>query len=421
MAMWKGGGPIDASIAEIRRAVALAPAVPSLRHNLATLLASRGDIAPAAAEFREALRLKPDDTMAFYGLTQNHRFVEHEPLLDQMTALHGQTGLGDGPREFLAYGLAKAYDDLGVADKAMSYALEANRLGARPWDLAGEAAALEELAELARLDAFRRARSSGHPSRAPLFIVGMPRSGTTLVEAVLSRHPAVLTRGEASGLPNIENAALARLNPSRRRIGRHQLILDLDRDWLAARAETLLRQATAGASLAPHVITDKLPENAVRLGLAARLFPNARVVHVRRHPLDVGVSNFFQRFSHGQGYSNRLDWTGIRTRQIAESMAIWKRAIDLPILDLSYERFVEDPEGQARRLLDFAGLEWTPDVLEPQRTARAVLTASQWQVRQPIYRGSVARWKRYEPWLGPMIEAMGGFEWIDREAAAGLG
>jgi hypothetical protein len=141
------------------------------------------------------------------------------------------------------------------------------------------------------------------------------------------------------------------------------------------------------------------------------------VIHVRRHPLDTGVSNFFQRFAAGQGFSTRLDWIGVRTRQVADSMAVWKTALDLPILDVGYEALVGDPEAGARRILDFAGLSWTPDVLEPQKAKRSVLTASQWQVRQPIYRGSVARWKRYEAWLAPMIEAMGGTDWVEKEAA----
>ena len=116
-------------------------------------------------------------------------------------------------------------------------------------------------------------------------------------------------------------------------------------------------------------------------------------------------------------FSTRLDWIGTYTRQIADSMAVWKRTLDLPILDVGYEQLVADPETQARRLIAFAGLDWDPRCLEPQRTQRSVLTASQWQVRQPIYRGSVDRWRRYEPWLGPMIDAMGGFDWIDREVA----
>ena len=418
MANWKAGGDIDQSIAEMRRAVELAPEVASIRHNLATLLASRGDSEAATEQFREALRIKPDDTVAFYGLTQNFKFREDSRLLNSMVALYSDPALEQGPREFLAYGLAKAFDDLGVPYKAIAYAMEANKLGARPFDIAGENAALDELKELARLDAFRKARDSGHPTRAPLFIVGMPRSGTTLVESILSRHRDVAAQGETGEVAAIEDMAYARLGAAGRRMNRHELILQLDRDWLAAQAEAVMKRAATRFSSAFKVITDKMPENAVRLGLIKRLFPHARIIHVRRHPLDVGVSNFFQRFSDGQGYSTRLDWIGVRTRQIADSMAIWKQALDLDILDVSYEKLVTDTEAEARRLVAFTGLDWDPACLEPQRTSRSVLTASQWQVRQPIYRRSMARWKRYEPWLGPMIEAMGGFEWIDREVAA---
>jgi tetratricopeptide (TPR) repeat protein len=418
MAHWKNGGDIASSLGEMRRAVSLAPNVASIRHNLATLLASRGDVDGASAEFREALRIKPDDTMAFYGLTQNHKFRQREALLEAMTVLDADPRLEPARREFLDYGLAKAFDDLNVPDRAIAYAMAANRLGARPWDLVGEAAALEELGQVAERDAFRSAPNSRHPSHAPLFVVGMPRAGTTLVEAILARHPDVFALGESSQIPEVEQAAYFQFNPTHRPIGRQELTLRLDRDWLAARAEAAMKRAIAGAGRAFTVLADKLPENAVRLGLIARLFPNARVVHVRRHPLDTGVSNFFQRFSHGQGFSTRLDWTGARIRQIADSMAIWKRALDLPILDLSYEQLVDHPEDQSRRLVEFAGLDWTDACLEPQNLERSVLTASQWQVRQPINRGSVARWRRYEQWLGPMIEAMGGFAWIDREVAA---
>ncbi len=418
MANWKAGGGIDQSIAEMERAVTLAPEVASIRHNLATLLASRGDSEAATAQFREALRIKPDDTVAFYGLTQNFKFREDSQLVNSMVALHGDPALDPAAREFLAFGLAKVFDDLGVPYKAITYAMEANKLGERPFEIGREGAALDELKELARLDAFRKARDSGHPTRAPLFIVGMPRSGTTLVESILSRHPDVVAQGETGEVAEIEEMAYARLGAAGRRLNRHELMLQLDRDWLAAQAEAMMKRAAARFSSPFKIITDKMPENAVRLGLIKRLFPHARIVHVRRHPLDVGVSNFFQRFSAGQGYSNRLDWIGIRTRQIADSMAIWKQALDLEILDVSYEKLVTDTEMEARRLVAFAGLDWDPACLEPQRTSRSVLTASQWQVRQPIYRRSMARWMRYEPWLGPMIEAMGGFEWIDREVEA---
>jgi hypothetical protein len=196
------------------------------------------------------------------------------------------------------------------------------------------------------------------------------------------------------------------------------MMLDLDRDWLRTNAEIWMQHVKARAKRSFKIVTDKLPENAVRLGLIKRLFPNARVVHVRRHPLDTGVSNFFQRFSSGQGFSTRLDWIGTRTRQVADSMEIWKRALDLPILDVSYEKLVADPEPEARRLVAFAGLDWTDACLTPEKVTGSVRTASQWQVRQPINVASVARWTRYEPWLGPMIEAMGGMSWVEKEVAA---
>lgn len=416
MARWKNGGDIVLSIADMRRAATLAPAVAAIRHNLATLLASHGDVDEAAQEFLEALRIKPDDTLAFYGLTQNSRFAEETDLIRAMVALDRDPRLDPSRREFLNYGLAKVYDDLRDPERAMAYATEANRLGQRPWNRAAEDAALEELRELARLDAFRRSEGSGNSSAAPLFIVGMPRSGTTLVEAILARHPNAFAQGESNAIPQIELEGYTRLR-AQRAAGRHEVALQLGPDWLAAQAERVLRNAEARAGRPFGIVIDKMPENALRLGLIARLFPNARVVHVRRHPLDAGVSNFFQRFSSGQGFSTRLDWIGARTRQTADAMAVWKSALDLPFLDLSYEKLVADPEGQSRRLVEFAGLSWDPACLEPQRLERSVLTASQWQVRQPIYRGSVARWKRYEPWLAPMVEAMGGFDWIDREVA----
>ena len=418
MANWKNEGDIGASIEEMRRAVTAAPMEASIRHNLATLLASAGDVEGAAREFGAALQIKPDDTLAFYGLTQNQRFRDETDLVRAMVVLDKTPALDKARREFLNYGLAKVYDDLGVADRAIGYALEANTLGARPYDIAGEGHALDQLTELAGLDAFRRARDSGHPSTAPLFIVGMPRSGTTLVEAILARHPDVVSLGESMLMHELEAVAFQRVANTRPSAGRrHAVMLDLDRDWLRAKAEIWMQHVTGRAKGPFKVVTDKLPENAIRLGLIKRLFPKARVVHVRRHPLDTGVSNFFQRFSSGQGFSTRLDWIGTRTRQVADSMEIWKRALDLPILDISFEKLVADPDTEARRLVAFAGLEWNDACLTPEKANRSVLTASQWQVRQPINAASVARWTRYEPWLSPMIDAMGGMAWVEKEAS----
>ncbi|MDO8359210.1 MAG: sulfotransferase [Devosia sp.] len=410
MAIWRGRGDDAQAIGELKRAVELAPNESSLRHNLGVLLTSSGEVEAAAQQYREALRLKPDDTLAFWGLGLNHRFGQEDELIRSMVALHADVSLEKLRREFLAFGLAKAFDDLSVPERAMDYALEANRLGARPWDAAGAERALAEITAVVGDDAFRRARSSGHPTRAPLFIVGMNRSGTTLVESILARHPEVLALGESPQIVSAERDARLRRDAAGRPA-------ELGRDWLAARAEGLVRGWAVQAQRPFRIVTDKLPENALRLGLVRQLFPRARVIHMRRHPLDVGVSNFFQRFGEGQGFSTRLDWIGLYTRQVADSMAVWRRGLDLEVLEVSYEALVADPEPEIRRIARFAGPDWSDALLTPEQSTRAVKTASQWQVRQPINSGSVGRWKRYEPWLGPMIEAMGGFAWVDRYVA----
>ncbi len=410
MAQWGVLGENAQSLADMRRAVELAPDVSALRHNFGKVLTEAGRVDEAAAHFRAALALNPRDALAFWGLTQNSRMRDAD-LVGAMEALHGDATVAGLEREFLAYGLAKAFDDLGEPEKAMAYATEGNRLIGRPWNPAGGDARLAELRQLADADAFRSYKKSGHPTRAPLFIVGMPRSGTTLIETILARHKDVLALGESRQIALAHDAA------DRFRVaGQIDVSARLGRDWLKARAEILVRDWTKRRS-GFAVVTDKMPDNAFALGLIWQLFPRARVIYARRHPLDVGVSNYMIRFANGHGFTTRLDWIGVRSRHLAETMDVWKRALDLPILDVHYERLVAEPEAEIRRMVDFAGLDWTDDFLTPEQATRSVGTASQWQVRQPIYTSSVARWKRYEPWLGPMIEAMGGQAWIDAQTA----
>lgn len=410
MAQWEVMGDNPQSIADMAKAVETAPDVSALRHNFGNLLSQSGRVEEAAAQYREALRLKSDDAMAFWGLAQNSRMSEG-PLVDAMERLYRDPAVPASTREFLAYGLAKVFDDIGVPEKAITYAMEGNRLIGRPWSPALMEATVAELRKRADADAFRKAKRSGHPSRAPVFIVGMPRSGTTLIETILSRHPAVLPLGESKQIARASAEAARFTAPGAIDFGER-----LGRDWLKAQAETIAR-GWARRSSSFSLVTDKMPDNALALGLIGQLFPNARIIYARRHPLDVGVSAFLMRFSQAHGFTTRLDWIGLRSRYLAEMMEIWRRATDLPILDVHYERLVSDPEPEIRRLVAFVGLDWTDDFLTPEQSERSVRTASQWQVRQPIYQTSVARWKRYEPWLGPMIEAMGGFGWIEAQTA----
>jgi hypothetical protein len=187
-------------------------------------------------------------------------------------------------------------------------------------------------------------------------------------------------------------------------------------EYFTRNAAAVVKRVEAAAQRPFEVFTDKLPENTQRLGLIAKVFPKARIVYVRRHALDCCLSNLFQRFALGHGFAFRQDLLGERYRQVAETMQLWKRALDLDIMEVSYEALVADPEPNIRRLVAFAGLDWNDACLTPERADRKIMTASQYQVKQPINRQSVDRWRDYEKWIAPLVAALGGLDWIETEA-----
>ena len=407
MADWELGRPVVASISLLERAVALAPTNAPLWHNLATLQASRGDMDAACTGFERALDINPADTRAFFSLAQNRRFGPGDPRLQHMLGLYSAGTLDRGALEFLCFGLAKVYADLGNISRSMHFCIEANWLAGRGWDSQRERLRLQAIRDMAEHGDFARGPSR-QPGPAPVFIVGMPRSGTTLVEAMLSRHPDVHAMGETKHIFDLD----------RQLIGHNQSRLpELDRDKARAAAETTLKAMRHGSPPHARIVTDKTPKNAFHIGLIARLFPGARIIHVRRHPLDCGLSNLMTRFTGGQGFSFRQNDLGERIRQTAEVMTIWRRLDLLPILDVSYDLLVADPEVQGRRMIDFLGLGWDASCLSPEQASGQVRTASQFQVRQKIHRGSVGRHLPYREWLDPLVEALGGDAWIEAEVA----
>jgi len=418
MCRWQLGIEPESCLADLRRAVQMAPDEAQIHHNLATVLASEGQIEEADTHFFRALELKPDDAEAFYGLSQNYRFTEETDLVRSMLAYYSSGQFTPRAREYACFGLAKAFSDLGQVDRAMHFCLEGNWLAQRPYDAEVPRANLAELRGLAGRDAFRKVAAGGlAPSATPLFIVGMPRSGTTLVETILARHSAVFAGGETTLMLEVERALF---NWCQQELGYaggpYGMLAKIPPDYFARNAEAVMRRVEAAAGEPGFAaFTDKLPENTQRLGLIARLFPNARVIYVRRHPLDCCLSNLFQHFARGNGFAFSQTLLGERYRQVAETMELWRGALDLPILDVSYETLTAEPEPAIRRILDFAGLGWESACLSPEQARRRIMTASQYQVRQAINRNSVDRWRAYEPWLQPLIAALGGIEWVEAE------
>jgi hypothetical protein len=245
---------------------------------------------------------------------------------------------------------------------------------------------------------FREVIHWGNASELPVFVVGMPRSGTTLIEQIAASHSLVFGAGELSELRQI-GQKMAAHNRTRVRMA------DWDPMHTRRLADAHVKHLRTLGGEATRVI-DKLPDNVFMLGLIAALFPGARVIIVERDPRDCCLSNYFQFFTHGNLFSLDLYDCGVRARETARLIRHWQTVLPLRLLTIKYETLVDDLEGQVRQLIDFLGLEWEAACLDFHRTERTVNTPSQWQVRQPIYNRSVGRWRHYERFLEPLFAAL---------------
>lgn len=244
--------------------------------------------------------------------------------------------------------------------------------------------------------------ASGCDSELPVFVVGMPRSGTSLVEQILGRHPAIRPCGERRDIYRLPR----RLSNGDAERHWPEVLERVDRQTLASIARDYLDGGRAGDADCLR-LTDKLPGNYINLGLIQLLFPGARVIYCRRDPMDTGLSCFQQNFrSKGMDFARDLRHIGLRQQACWRLMAHWSEALSLPIHVVDYETLVEDSENVSRGLVDFLGLPWDQACLDFHLSDRLVQTASYEQVRRPIYRSSVGRWKNYARWLAPLKAAL---------------
>ncbi len=426
LALWNTTQQSKEPLELIRRSMKLAPNMPHMHHNIASVLSSVDEINEAVDHYKRALELKPDYAEAYFNLSGVYKFQSGDPLIGQMQTLYARNNLKGLEQEFLVFALSKAMNDTAQYHEAFHFALEAAHLKKLNYKTGPLENSLAETRKFLNAKNMKRrnnvkgqegGQDGGQETDAPIFIVGMARSGTTLTETILSRHSDVFAAGE---LPMIGS-----INAQMRQFAKTQLGFEgnfsgylplMPANHFTDAGASCLKFVKERAGGQDFVrFTDKMPQNVFHLGLIAKMFPNARIIHIKRHPLDTCVSCFFQRFRFGHEYSYQLDWLGHYYRQYALTMRHWKRVLDLPILEMRYEDLVTDPQGQSKKLVEFAGLEWNKDCLNPQDSSRNVLTASRWQVRQPIYTSSLDRWKRYEPYLQPLVDALGGWGWIEKQ------
>ena len=319
--------------------------------------------------------------------------------------------LPEKQRAYIAFAAAKVFDDLGLHDKAFPLWIEDNALvrARLDYDQAKEIESYRRLEQVFTSEFVARHRTSGIASALPIFIVGMPRSGTTLIEQIIASHTAVTAGGELHDFGRAVNAVAEDFQKTHRRADFRypDFLADFEpRDFAA-----IGNAYVAGLSarwLGSQRITDKMPANYLHAGIIHLALPNARIIHARRNPVDVCVSCFSKFFAGAVNFSYDLKELGIAYSEYEKTMAHWRRVLPPgTILDVDYESVISNTEAEIRRILNFCGLDWDDRVLEYYKTERSVRTASATQVRQPIYRTSVERWRNYEAYLGPLLEALG--------------
>ncbi|HSQ72021.1 MAG TPA: sulfotransferase, partial [Rubrivivax sp.] len=380
-------GRIHESVRELEAALACNPRYLPALLNLGNVCEQRGDRDRARQCYEEALRVDPTQALALSRLPNLQTLRDAEdPLIARLDAALHQAGRSPAECADLGFGLGKALDDVGRYDEAFAAYQAANQAsrdagGGVRYDAAAHERFVDRLIAAFACPAARPASSAG--CAPPIFICGMFRSGSTLIEQVLASHAGVTAGGELDLLP-----ALAR---------RH---LPPDGAWPVLGDPAAL-QALAGGYLdavaqrfpGAATLTDKRPDNFLYIGLIKTLFPDARIVHTRRNPLDNCLSVYFLHLSHAMPYALDLQDTAHWYRQHERLMAHWQALYGADIHTVDYDAFVVDPEPALIELLDFCGLDWDPACLSFHESRQVVQTASLWQVRQPLYQRASGRWR----------------------------
>jgi tetratricopeptide (TPR) repeat protein len=388
-----------------RRAVSVAPDNAQCRFNLATALVGLGEWDAAEAELEACIALAPGYWNPHLSVAQLRRQTPEQNHLHRLLPLLSHNAEDVDARTYLNMALAKEYEDLAEYPRAFDHLVQAKtaaRQRVSYWT--GEDERLFEL--IMRSFPQAHPEPAGDPSDEPIFVVGMPRSGTTLVERILSSHPDVHGAGElqnfAEALQRVSGhqgsfiadpAAMATLH--------HLDWKQLGTDYIAS-----TRPATGHTSR----FVDKLPHNFLFIGFIARALPNARIVCLRRDPVDTCLSNFRQLFEPDSphfGYSFDLLDTGRYYLLFDRLMNHWKRVAPGRVLEVSYESLIGSQESTTRDLLEFCGLPWHEACLHFENHTAPVSTLSATQVRFPIYRSAIGRWRRYAPQLKPLLDLLG--------------
>lgn len=391
----------------LSRAITLRPDLAVLHYHLGRTLIALGQLDEARRAFEQAVMLQPRNAGFHRALATTKRFGRSDPQLAALEALAAEVHTLDEDNQIeLHFALGKACCDLGEDERAFEHLVRGNRLKRRRL-IYDEDAALQTF-EALKIEfssgTMRQKASLGHPCATPVFIVGMPRSGSTLIEQILASHPGVFGAGEISTFGDLAR----RLFTAAPGLDFSEVVRRLTAEQLHRLGEEYCATLQALSPAATRIV-DKLPANFMLVGLIHLALPKARLIHTVRDPLDTCLSCFAGHFEGAQAPFYDLGELGRHFRAYQSLMEHWHAVLPAGVLlDVQYEQVVEDLESQARRLVRHCGLEWDAACLRFNLNPRPVATASAAQVRQPIYRDSVGRARRYLHRLQPLVEALNG-------------
>jgi tetratricopeptide (TPR) repeat protein len=390
------------ALAMMERSLVLQPKVAAFHHNIARVYSRTGQIEKAISHYKEAIRLKPDYAEAYYGLVDCFSCKGETELLQKIEALLLNKSLTTEQQCNLHFAAGKICADSARYDEAFSHYSQGNSLKNVTFNMPEYQLSVEQIIQFFNHDFIEKTKEWGAYSHTPIFILGMPRSGSTLTEQILSSHSMIYGVGEIGDIISIIKGLEQKLNefyPWCLQNASHVTILTF--------AAQYLEQLKKLSSDKPRVI-NKSPINFKHIGLIFLMFPNAKIIHTVRHPIDTCLSCYFQNFSDHQAYAFDLENLAEFYNEYDKVMSHWNNVFPGKIFNLHYEDMINEQEKITRELLAYCDLPWEDNCLNFQENKRDVTTASKYQVRQSLYKSSVNRWKPYEKHLQPLISRLKG-------------